>query len=189
MATVYPASRFLKRGEWVYADQMRRSEDFAPFGRGPGLAATIAGQSRPPVPQAGAAPAPAAQLRRAALWQASYPPELSCAPVARLEAAGALARAGVSGQVLSDAKTVVAELVANAIVHAGTPFTVVVDADRAAVRIDVYDWSPRPPALLVPLGSWPGLGLHIVAAVATAWGWQRRANGPGKVVWAQLQRS
>jgi len=131
---------------------------------------------------------PAAQLSRPASWQASYPPEHACATVARLEAAGALVRAGVRGQPLDDAKTVVAELVANAIVHAGTPFTVTVDAEATGVRIDVSDGSPEPPHCLGAPGSWPGCGLRIVAALAAAWGWQRRASGPGKAVWAYLER-
>jgi len=131
---------------------------------------------------------PAGELTRPVSWHGTYPPADSSASLARLEAAGALTRAGVRGEVLDDAKTVVAELIANAIVHAGTPFTVAVDADATSVRVDVYDGSPSPPHFLGPPGTWPGFGLHIVAALSTAWGWQRRANGPGKIVWAQIER-
>ncbi len=120
-------------------------------------------------------------------WERTYPPEDSYATMARLEVLGALQRAGARGHALEDARTVAAELVANAIVHAGTPFTVVVDVDSQRLRIAVYDGSARIPRLLgSPPGTWPGFGLQIVGGLATAWGWQRMMSGRSKVVWAEL---
>ncbi len=121
-------------------------------------------------------------------WQEDYSAEDRCAGQARLEVVDALTRAGVRGPALDHAEMVVAELVNNAIIHAATPFTVVVDADASRVRVEVYDGSARPPRLLERRpDAWPGFGLNIVAGLATAWGWQRTVADRGKVVWAELE--
>jgi hypothetical protein len=170
-----------------------QSSDDPPEPRqGPAALAAVVDSAKPTatvVPRAGGPPPAvrAGQLGGPVSWHATYPPVDSCASLARIEVAGALTRAGVRGQALDDAMTVVTELVANAIVHAATPFTVIVDAGTTGVRVDVRDGSPLPPHFLGPPGCWPGFGLHIVAALASAWGWQLSLTGPGKGVWAQLE--
>lgn len=83
----------------------------------------------------------------------------------------------------ADAEIVTGELAANAVLHAGTPFTVTMAPTRAGVRIAVRDSVPAGSALLAR----PGHGLSVVARIA-----DRLAVQPvpgGKVVWAELSTS
>jgi hypothetical protein len=80
-----------------------------------------------------------------------------------------------------DAAIVVAELAANAVVHARSDFTVTVSRRPGAVRIAVRDDVPR----AAPLQAAPGHGLGLVNTLATRWGVQSPAAG-GKLVWAEL---
>lgn len=80
---------------------------------------------------------------------------------------------------------VVSELASNAVLHAGTPFTVRVRRGDDIVRVEVLDRSaaqptPRPldPAAV------SGRGLAIVGTLASDWGVD--PNGDGKCVWAEL---
>jgi hypothetical protein len=82
----------------------------------------------------------------------------------------------------SDAAIVIAELAANAVVHARTAFTVTVSRTRDAVRIAVRD--------KVPLGAGEqlvtatGHGLDVVAQLAARWAVEPLPDG--KVVWVEL---
>jgi anti-sigma regulatory factor (Ser/Thr protein kinase) len=84
-----------------------------------------------------------------------------------------------------DARLVVSELATNAVVHAGSPFTVAVRYDGETIRIDVHDWNPALPVLRDggPF-SRSGRGLHLVGALTSAWGVERSPDG--KTVWAEL---
>ena len=103
-------------------------------------------------------------------------------------------------ELVDDATTVAAELVANAVTHALCPSQASPSADAGAawlalVREDhsvvcaVADPSPALPALHEPeLFAESGRGLHIVAELSQTWG-HARAEGPwptGKTVWARL---
>ena len=82
--------------------------------------------------------------------------------------------------VADDAVLITAELVTNAIVHAGTTFHVVVEQRGPLLRISVVDSCvglPRRPAHR-------GLGLRIVTRTALRWGW--RESDTGKTVWAEV---
>lgn len=86
-----------------------------------------------------------------------------------------------------DAGLAVAELAANAVVHARTPFDVVVTrAGATGVRVAVLDDSPLPP-LLGAAGetATSGRGLVLVAALAARWG--AEVSGRGKAVWCELE--
>jgi hypothetical protein len=87
---------------------------------------------------------------------------------------------------LDDAAVIVTELATNAVMHAGTEFTVTVsDRPDGTVRIGVSDrgGAPPRPRRAAPLeGS--GRGLSLIAALAAAWGTERLPGG--KVVWAEL---
>jgi anti-sigma regulatory factor (Ser/Thr protein kinase) len=121
-------------------------------------------------------------------WEGAYPAEDSSAARARLEVVGALSRAGVRGEAREHAEMVAAELVNNAIIHAATGFTVEVEADGDRVRIGVRDGSSRTPLMVERRpDEWPGMGLHIVAGLASAWGWQLSLAARGKVVWAEVE--
>ena len=62
------------------------------------------------------------------------------------------------------------EVVANAVVHAGTSVELVVRSMHGDVQIDVSDGATQMPEVLDPaLGSVSGRGLQLVMALAQAW--------------------
>lgn len=105
---------------------------------------------------------------------------------ARRFVAGLLGRRPYGNRVdPNDAQLVVSELTTNAVIHAGTPFSVAVRSDDSSVRISVQDWSSTQPVMRednpVALA---GRGLRLIAMVSRAWGVE---YGPdGKTVWAEL---
>jgi hypothetical protein len=84
-----------------------------------------------------------------------------------------------------DAATIVAELAANAVMHARSSFTVAVSSRRGGVRIAVRDTSTCPPALRDAGLGFSGRGLRLVTAIAARWGTDLLVDG--KVVWAELR--
>ncbi len=89
--------------------------------------------------------------------------------------------------VADDAALVVTELAANAIVHAGSGFTVILSARGTVPRIAVRDGCPLPAegqAALMPL---PLHGLGAVDALAARWGVESLGKA-GKTVWVELCR-
>jgi anti-sigma regulatory factor (Ser/Thr protein kinase) len=97
-----------------------------------------------------------------------------------------MARRPYEGRVQTgDVRLVVSELATNAVIHAGTPFSVSVLCTGSAVRISVRDWSPTPPLLRTGgVTSLSGRGLGLVAALADAWGVE--PDSDGKTIWAEL---
>jgi anti-sigma regulatory factor (Ser/Thr protein kinase) len=73
----------------------------------------------------------------------------------------------------------VSELATNAVVHAKTPFTVVVRTTDASVRIEVEDGSDDPPERTSR-----GMGLRVTDDVASSWGWHPVPDG--KAVWFEV---
>ncbi len=89
--------------------------------------------------------------------------------------------------VAEDAALVVTELAANAIVHAGSGFTVILSARGTVLRIAVRDGCPLPAegqAALMPI---PLHGLGAVDALAVRWGVESLGKA-GKTVWVDLRR-
>jgi anti-anti-sigma regulatory factor/anti-sigma regulatory factor (Ser/Thr protein kinase) len=88
---------------------------------------------------------------------------------------------------LEPARVVIAELVANAIVHAQTAIQVRLALRDQYLHMAVHDRSRTPARLLETdeLLDQTGRGLLLVDALATAWGSARTADG--KVVWATLR--
>jgi anti-sigma regulatory factor (Ser/Thr protein kinase)/anti-anti-sigma regulatory factor len=86
-----------------------------------------------------------------------------------------------------DASIVVSELVANAVLHAGTIFTVRISLRPRYVHIAVRDGSMMVP-VIPPKDQRVegGRGLLLVMALAAAWGHLQTPDG--KVVWATLRR-
>lgn len=112
---------------------------------------------------------------------------LTSAPEARRLVANALRARGVAGQRLEEALVVVAEMVANALVHGHSSFSVRVRIDAAQVLLEVVDASGDVPVVR-PLDSErpSGRGLHLLTALADRWGVERLPAG--KLVWAELAR-
>jgi anti-sigma regulatory factor (Ser/Thr protein kinase) len=84
------------------------------------------------------------------------------------------------------ATMLVSELVANAVLHTGTPIEVVVCPEEGRVRIEVHDGSPQLPIRKHYSNmSGTGRGLLLVERMASEWGSDRTDDG-GKVVWFEL---
>ena len=87
---------------------------------------------------------------------------------------------------VDDARLVVTELATNAIVHAGSRFSVLAHFHESGVRLSVRDSSPvRPTVRPGDSLAASGHGLHLVAALSAEWGIEVTADG--KTVWADLR--
>lgn len=87
---------------------------------------------------------------------------------------------------IDDVRLVTSELATNAIVHAKTAFTVVLEGDTRVVRVSVSDDSTARPTLSTPTASdAEGWGLRIVESISNDWGVVDGA-GTGKSVWASF---
>lgn len=106
--------------------------------------------------------------------------------VARRFVTSVLGRQPYLGRVrASDAKLVVSELATNAVIHAGTPFSVTVALQGPVIRISVRDESDLPPRVRdAGPEARSGRGLRIVDAIADDWGVER--DPAGKTVWVDL---
>jgi anti-sigma regulatory factor (Ser/Thr protein kinase) len=91
----------------------------------------------------------------------------------------------VPAEVVIGARLIASELATNAVLHAGTPFTVTVEYAGTDVTIRVRDGSSQ-----VPDASSPerladrGRGLVLVDALSDSWGVSVETGG-GKSVWAR----
>lgn len=117
----------------------------------------------------------------------TLPRQLSSVRLARRFVADRL-RTWRLGDILDDALLVTSELTANAITHAGSSCQIRLTLSETSLRIDVVDGGvgtpePQPPSDTEEHGR----GLHLVAAMSTAWGLDV-VPGDGKVVWAEFAR-
>lgn len=88
---------------------------------------------------------------------------------------------------LEHIELMVAELVTNAVIHAGSEPEVAVILRRDAIRVEVADASTVPPRPRQPDVDGPGgRGLHLVEAFSDAWGVE--VLDDGKVVWFEVPR-
>lgn len=89
-------------------------------------------------------------------------------------------------EVVEAALLLTSELVTNAVLYAAGTIDVDVDIDLRAVRVEVGDHSAQVPT---PRDAGPdetsGRGLHLVEAIARAWGVEQQRDD-GKVVWFEL---
>jgi anti-sigma regulatory factor (Ser/Thr protein kinase) len=116
---------------------------------------------------------------------ARFPAERTAPGDARHFVADALKSWGHSAGSVEDAQLVVTELATNAIVHAGSSFSVELQPNRRGVRLAVGDSSVIRPILREgdPLAP-SGRGLRLIDALADDWGVEFSSDG--KTVWAQL---
>ena len=102
----------------------------------------------------------------------------------RDEVRSLLTRWRVPPDVVEDALLVLAELVANVVIHAGTRFRLAVHLDRRLLRVAVDDGRV---GAMPPAGNPTGnqiSGLRLVNAIALRWGWQE--DETRKTVWAEF---
>lgn len=86
------------------------------------------------------------------------------------------------------ATLLVSELVANAVLHTGTPLEVVVATGADRVRVEVHDGNPHLPVRKRYSNlSGTGRGLLLVERMAAEWGADRTATG--KRVWFEVDGS
>lgn len=97
---------------------------------------------------------------------------------------GALRAMDASGA-CDDAASLVSELATNAVIHARTPFTLVVSRIEDNVRVSVHDGSAvLPRRRAYGLDAATGRGLRLLATMSSNWGIE--AETGGKVVWFEL---
>lgn len=113
---------------------------------------------------------------------ASYPARPTSVSAARRFVTETLVEAGMTS-VVDDARLLISELATNAVVHAGTDFTVTVHISASHLYVEVRDGDPTD---LVAQGesralALSGRGLGIVGRLAESWG--SRVEDHGKVVW------
>lgn len=113
------------------------------------------------------------------------PPSTDSVPRARQHARSILrgSRSDVDTVVL-----LVSEVVTNAVLHARSAISLVVQDTDGVVRVEVHDESPVPPRMHhYRASSATGRGLRMVDRLARAWGTDPVARG-GKVVWFEVGR-
>jgi hypothetical protein len=112
----------------------------------------------------------------------TFGPDPTNVASARHFVGGALAGCGLDP---SEVCLLTGEVVSNAILHAGTHFTVTVKCSAKQVRVEVLDMNPRMP-LRNPatVDSVDGRGLALVQDLAQAWGVDSTPSE--KTVWFEL---
>ena len=121
-----------------------------------------------------------------AVARLTFPARSESVPAARRFVREALTDLDAAGA-CDDAVALVSELATNAVIHARTPFTVVVSPDADTVRVGVHDLSVVLPRRRgYGLDATTGRGLRLVASMASDWGIE--AEGEGKVVWFTVRR-
>jgi anti-sigma regulatory factor (Ser/Thr protein kinase) len=85
-----------------------------------------------------------------------------------------------------DIVAMVSELATNAVIHARTPYTIVVSRDGDTVRVGVHDHSAATPRRRAyGLDATTGRGLRLIATMSSDWGIV--AQSGGKVVWFEVR--
>ena len=93
----------------------------------------------------------------------------------------------VLSHLAGDARLAVSELATNALVHAQTPFTVILEALGPSVVVTVKDGSTSTPRLVdAEAAEIDGRGILIVQTVSHGWGVLLDGEG-GKSVWAWFE--
>ena len=96
---------------------------------------------------------------------------------------------GVDQDLVHDAQLVASELVTNAVMHARTDLHLGLCCDEHHLLIAVADGTPtldQPSDSEQPEDEESGRGMLIVASIAADFGWRRREDRPGKIMWVLL---
>ena len=116
-----------------------------------------------------------------------FEPEFVSVGLARRAARRALQPPGLAW-LQDDVGTLVSELATNAVLHARSVFTVLLELQGASLRISVVDESPvlPRPRRFGDASSTTGRGLQLVAALSSAWGVLSPTATGGKQTWCEL---
>src|SRR6476659_697330 len=102
----------------------------------------------------------------------TLPADAASVPVTRQRVMSVLCARGWNQEHIDDAALMTSELATNAVTHAATPFTVVVEVADQKLRVDIHDASVELP--VADLAASPmalgGRGLALVAALSDRWG-------------------
>lgn len=136
-------------------------------------------------------PAARAQARKARAERAAgqgvltaFAPDLRSVARARQLIGRVLRERGCQERVTQDAALIVSELAANAVLHAGSRFSVGVEISSTSLRVAVSDGYPIGSAERAAMVPRRMRGLGLVDALAARWGVE--ATYDGKTVWAEL---
>jgi anti-sigma regulatory factor (Ser/Thr protein kinase) len=116
------------------------------------------------------------------------PADAASVSLARHRVASMLRVHGCDAERVDEAALLTTELATNAVEHARTPFTLMLELTDDTVRVDVRDASTSPP--VTKLAPSPdrvsGRGLVLVAQLADRWGYEPAVGG--KSVWFETWR-
>jgi anti-sigma regulatory factor (Ser/Thr protein kinase) len=105
---------------------------------------------------------------------------------ARRMVVATLRQKGYGDRLVQDAALILTELAANAVLHAGSPFSISVSLEGSMLHIAVSDRSPAAGVLTgSELSPRAGRGLGLIDTISADWG--TAAVSGGKVVWAKLE--
>lgn len=116
-------------------------------------------------------------------------PEPASVPAARRFVVDKLGR--LPAEMVDTVRLLVSELVTNAVMYAGTDFTVELDQSTSSLVVSVTDSGTGTPEVrdLPDPADLHGRGLRIVLGLADDWGVIPGDAGIGKVVWFELNLS
>jgi hypothetical protein len=112
---------------------------------------------------------------------ARFPADITSPREARHFVSDVMREWGCDQWARDEAALVVTELAANAVLHAESGFSVLLQKGGMFVRIAVQDAAPVDPAVLVVRRN---RGLGLVAAISRDWGVEMTTDG--KTVWAEI---
>ena len=115
-----------------------------------------------------------------------FAPTRDCVREVRHFVKETLERVGLDKDSVFELQLIADELAANAVLHAGSVFSVAIELTEEVVRIAVRDDSNSPP-VAQPATAESGRGLVIVSGTASGWG--SASLGRGKEIWADLDRT
>ncbi|HEX8343433.1 MAG TPA: ATP-binding protein [Actinoplanes sp.] len=136
-------------------------------------------------------PAPDTGYQRTATWRPLHPQKATTSTEGRNWARRTLPEVLTREprrDLYDDMDLVFTELVSNAVRHGGGLCEAQLSNTGDHLRLLAADNDPRSPALRARRGNQPnGRGMHLIQAIADAWGVQRHHTEIGKRVWADLR--
>lgn len=126
-----------------------------------------------------------AQVASTARWVADFAPELWTLEKVRSFVRDHVLNEGVDVELVV---LLACELATNAVSHAHTPYSVVLETQPAVLRVEVWDKDLHLPVVAESLAPYQeqGRGMLLVTSLAQSWGVD--CNCSGKKVWFEVPR-